>query len=327
MASSGVVLAWLVNKMVPKLGDLALAQFLKQDRVKELVADLDHAVTEWSTEVCRQYPSFVAEPLFVSAVGPAGWSAPSPPAETIWECFRAGRLPEQADWLTLVWERWREVRDRYGDGAEEFFRVALEVADPYLSDLAKRLDRACSRNPSLFQTASVAFQRLITERLLSLLPLAESLRRRLEIARALCQGSNRACRTPHLLLELLNARDRTAHSCFQQVDAAFADEIIPSLEAYIKTPRDDPFVAVDWDERDDIRSARKIAAARGSEKATPKHFLLAMLQGDSATIGGICSRLGEEKFQRLLAAVESTPEEWELDHPPTPGAGEIFEPF
>ena len=40
--------------------------------------------------------------------------------------------------------------------------------------------------------------------------------------------------------------------------SAFADEIIPSLEAYIKTPRDDPFVAVDWDERDDIR---KTAAA------------------------------------------------------------------
>ena len=149
------------------------------------------------------------------------------------------------------------------------------------------------------------------ERKVGKLPIASTLLAFLNYQRELCQQKNVPFFTPSLLLSLLEIPEGVMQYSLDALKAGLAREYKQHIRRYLEgiLPRATimPFKQFDWEEREDIRRAQRLAAQEGSPVVTDKHLLLALLETRNKTINSLRNSLGEEQFDKLLHIVRGAP--------------------
>lgn len=130
--------------------------------------------------------------------------------------------------------------------------------------------------------------------------------------------------TPHLLLALLQIDGGFAQRGFEAVRPGLASELRQAFARYVSSDAarsGEGFAEFLWEEHDDVRRARRRAAATGAARTDDRHLLLATLENESNTVAGLRRKLGDEGFAALVARVESLPAEGAI------GVIRTYDPF
>jgi hypothetical protein len=241
----------------------------------------------------------------------------------------------------VMWRRFGTPTGEAGSGTEEEFVLAYdswkrsgspkilyymcEAPIPYpsssaeldqLTHVLRFRDRLAREYPQLTGTYTdrSAFKDTVRPHLYNLLArefaprsalrLAPWVHAMLEKERDSCARDNQTFHTPNTLVGLLRLPAGVTRRSLDALRTGLADELDGKLAAYLQC--DDgtgAFVPFKWDERSEVRRARRIAHADGAAEISDKHLLLAVLEGDTATTQGLRSWLGAEQYAGLLEIV------------------------
>jgi hypothetical protein len=141
---------------------------------------------------------------------------------------------------------------------------------------------------------------------------------RLESSRSVCQDLNLPYRTTHMLYTLLEMPSRFAEQCFNRVlpEQRYGTQLRSLLKDFIKrtlSERDrrneQAYVPFEWDERDEIQSARQEMLLDNSSGCSERHVLLGVLNTPSNVIKEIRRKMGSEVFSQLRDMVRAARDE------------------
>jgi hypothetical protein len=195
-----------------------------------------------------------------------------------------------------------------------FLEALLVVLARMLRDEASK-----SKSPLFRELAMGDLEHLRREAITlraTMVPLAATLEAALESSYTACRATDTRFYTPHLLLVLLDLPDGVVRACFDQVERGLSVTMRDQLARYVARPSGQPFVAFRWHERDDVRSAQRLAVESGSPVVTAPLLLVAVLDTESRTAQQLRARLGTQGVDdlrvhalsaRALASPSATP--------------------
>jgi hypothetical protein len=140
-------------------------------------------------------------------------------------------------------------------------------------------------------------------------PIEQELRARLEDRRAACAQAEVPFRTFHKLAALFAMQSRFTSTCFEAAGRGTAARIEAWLREAIQSQRDQERgqgLASDSIDSDDLTTkALQLARAEHAAEINERHYLLALLDGDTGTMREIRKYLRPDKMKRVRATAES----------------------
>jgi len=293
------------------------------------------------------------------ALEAVAWENEVHPSAGRWQATINRQIGAYDVFVGIMWRRYGTPTGEFGSGTEEEFLAAYDewrrTGSPKLmfyfceapspesepADAPEQLERVLNLRRRLEADLPLLygvyddrerFDRVLRRDLYRLLvdefgggpPLDRRVRSVLDLQKEQARELDVRFMTPHLLLALLQMNGGFAQRGFDGVRPGLAAELRRTFATYVSSDAaraNEGFSDFVWEEHENVRRARRLAAEANALHTDDRHLLLAVFGGDSNTVVGLRRQLGDDAFEALVDRVESLPAEGPV------GVVRTYDPF
>lgn len=132
---------WAIGYSLKKLTDTCFS--------KKLNDNLNNTVTEWIRDLSKDYELY-KESLFPGNIIEYN-EENHPNRYRLSKDLSASTVPSSQTWKNALLEQWNEIKEKYNENAQSFYKEDESIIEPLLGELSDRLEKTCTKDKESFQ--------------------------------------------------------------------------------------------------------------------------------------------------------------------------------